>query len=227
MYGVQNYTNNLKLVMEDKSNPNKSNQIKTEKKVIDKNKTTKNYVWKAVDEYQIIYKVKEKQDDTELNNLNEKDYSAPTFFAQKEANVKPRGISTGFLEKQKTFSSSFSPSLTSGIHKKYRKDYFPSKKLEFGFSPLPPVSKPSEIYFYANIDTLHAPSDNSYYNKNNKRSSNVVRSSNIPVKRRDKQSNLDFWGIFDTRRYFFIPPNRRSETIDGGIFSDILSIFSK
>ena len=113
--------------MENKSNPNDGNQMKTEKKVIAKAKTTKNNVKKAVDEYQIIYEVKEKQDNTELNNPNEEDNSAPTFFA-KEAKVKPRGTSTGFLKKQKAFSSSFSPSLTSEIHKKHRKDYFPSKK---------------------------------------------------------------------------------------------------
>ena len=141
---------------------------------------------KAVDEYQIIYKVKEKGDNTELNNLNEEANSAPNFFAEKEAKVNPRGASTGFLTRKKSFSSSLPSSLPSEIHKKRRKDPFPSKKLEFGFSPLPPDSKPSEIYFNANIDTLQAPIDNSYTYKNHKRSSNCIRSSNNPVKKTDR-----------------------------------------
>ena len=58
IYVVENYTNNLKMVMENKSNPNDVNQMKTEKKENDKTKTTKNNDRKSVDEYQIIYRVK-------------------------------------------------------------------------------------------------------------------------------------------------------------------------
>jgi hypothetical protein len=72
-----NYTNNLKLVTENESNANDVNQIqmKAEKRLGDKTKTVKDNVKKGVDEYQIIYKVKDMQDDIELNNLNEEESS--------------------------------------------------------------------------------------------------------------------------------------------------------
>jgi hypothetical protein len=49
--------------------------MKAEKRLGDKTKTVKDNVKKGVDEYQIIYKVKDMQDDIELNNLNEEESS--------------------------------------------------------------------------------------------------------------------------------------------------------
>jgi hypothetical protein len=231
IYGVENYTNNHKLFMENISIANTvcQNQKKPEKKVSDTNKTAKNIVENTVDQYQIIYKVKEEQDDIELKNIEEVNTDlnpGSNFGAEKGTKVKPRGTSTGFSRRQKSFSSTLSSSLTSEKHKKHIKDYFPSNKLEFGFNPLPHVSKPSEIYFNANIDTLQAPRDNSYYNKNEKRSSKYFTSERSQVKKQERKSNLDFLGIFDTRRYFFIPPNRRSENKEHRIINNILSLFS-
>lgn len=49
------------------------------------------------------------------------------------------------------------------------------------------------------------------------------------TEKHDRKSNLDFLGIFDTRKYFFIPPNRRSDTSDeqqqSGIFSKLVNLF--
>ena len=76
--------------------------------------------------------------------------------------------------------------------------------------------------FDANIDTLQAPSDKKYQKKNEKRSqkyTTLPQSIRIPVKRQDTKSNLDFLGIFDTRKYFFIPQNRRSQTKDNMLSS--------
>ena len=133
--------------------------------------------------------------------------------------MKPRGPPKGFFnrEKFKKFSTNTVRSDTSDP-----KVGFSPAKLQFGFSPLPqsksvsvkpPDNQDSEIYFNANIDTLQAPGDKKYYKRADKRSPkyfpNLPRIVTNSVKKQDRKSNLDFLGIFDTRKYFFIPPNRR------------------
>ena len=100
---------------------------------------------KIIDEFQIIYKVEQKQDVPRLSSPPEGN-SSLNFFPEKDAKVKPRGTSTGFFKRQKSHFSTLSPSLTNEKPKQHKNDYFPSEKLQFGFSPLPPDSKPSEIY---------------------------------------------------------------------------------
>jgi hypothetical protein len=125
--------------------------------------------------------------------------------------VTPRGSKTGFL-KRHSLQKFSKHSLTSVKNK----DYITSTKLQFGFTPLVQSSKqPSEIYFDANIDTLQAPSKTLIYKKNEKIYKNYVTSVsrflNNPVRKQDRKSHLNLLGIFDTRKYFFIPQNRRSE----------------
>jgi hypothetical protein len=52
-------------------------------------------------------------------------------FEEKVINVKPRGSPTGFFKRKKDSSLN----LVSEKHIKYNKEYFPLKKLQFGFSP--------------------------------------------------------------------------------------------
>ena len=127
--------------------------------------------------------------------------------------VKARGSTTGFSKRQKFSIARSVNTSTSENPTAYSKSYFPSNKIQFGFMPLPFENKPSAIYFDANIDTLQAPSDKKHHRKNDKRSphfTKVPTSIKTPVKRQDNKSNLDFLGIFDTRKYFFISRNRRN-----------------
>ena len=124
--------------------------------------------------------------------------------------------------------------------------------MEFGFNPIrsgtKTPSKKKDIYFSKNdvyfdeyLDTLQAPTNvksqlASQFNsiQNSKRSpkyfSSPKISSPVPDAKLDRKSNLDFLGVFDTRKYFFIPPNRRSDAGDGqdyGIFTKLVKIFQK
>ena len=121
--------------------------------------------------------------------------------------------------------------------------------LEFGFNPIKSKKKKikdkrrkvkNEVYFDEFLDTLQAPlqasgkslSNFSVPAKNSLRSpkhfsphnkANSVKKQNL-----DRKSNLDFLGIFDTRKYFFIPPNRRSDTSEvsrPGILDNLVNFF--
>ena len=120
--------------------------------------------------------------------------------------------------------------------------------LEFGFSPIQSKAKKTqdkrrkvkhEVYFDEFLDTLQAPG-NTLSNflsaaKNSKRSpkhfpppSQHSQTRAFKKQNLDRKSNLDFLGIFDTRKYFFIPPNRRSddsETQSPGILSNLVKFF--
>ena len=122
-------------------------------------------------------------------------------------------------------------------------------RLEFGFSPIKSKEKRTEdkirkvkqddVYFDEFLDTLQAPG-NTLSNflssaKNSKRSpkhfpppSQHSQTRAFKKQNLDRKSNLDFLGIFDTRKYFFIPPNRRSddsETQSPGILSNLVKFF--
>ena len=140
--------------------------------------------------------------------------------------MKPRGASTGFFNRQKSISSIVSPSLQ--VENKNYKEWIIFLQSSYSLALLPFLLTPSPVQNISLLknDTLQAPSDKNY-NKNGNRYSNYLKSSKFPVYKRERKSNLDLLVIFDTRRYFFIPPNRRTENKDGGIFSNIISFFSK
>lgn len=123
--------------------------------------------------------------------------------------------------------------------------------LEFGFSPIKSKEKKRkikdkrrkvkhEVYFDEFLDTLQAPlqapgkslSNFSVPAKNSLRSpkhfSHHSQVNSLKKQNLDRKSNLDFLGIFDTRKYFFIPPNRRSDTSEvprPGILDDLVNFF--
>ena len=126
--------------------------------------------------------------------------------------------------------------------------------LEFGFNPIKKPSKkkdiyfrkadPQPVYFDEYLDTLQAPGYIKTVSEASPRHNSIQNSikkspkhflphipsplNNFVDKKQDRKSNLDFLGIFDTRKYFFIPPNRRSDTFDGqddGIFSNLVNFF--
>ena len=121
--------------------------------------------------------------------------------------------------------------------------------LEFGFSPIKSKvgktkerrrKEKAEIYFDEFLDTLQAPvkasgktlSNFSGPAKNSLRSpkhfSRHSKADSLKKQNLDRKSNLDFLGIFDTRKYFFIPPNRRSDDTGSsspGILSNIVNFF--
>jgi len=133
--------------------------------------------------------------------------------------------------------------------------------LEFGFNPIKKQQskktkkdiyfrKADPVYFDEYLDTLQAPgyiktvSEASVRQHHNSIQNSIKRSpkhflphipsfsNNFVVdQKQDRKSNLDFLGIFDTRKYFFIPPNRRSsDTFDGqddGIFSNLVNFFQQ
>jgi len=134
------------------------------------------------EEYQIVYKV---------DSTATKPSSQPSTLIT----LKPRGSITGFSSrKKKVFSKD-------EIH----------DKLEFGFTPVPSKQNENEVYFDASLDTLTAPT----YLRTNRRSpeyfSPLRRTVTNPVRKSNRKSHLDFLGIFDTRKYFYIPPNRRND----------------
>jgi hypothetical protein len=196
-----------------------------------KKKPKPKYLDKTIDKYQIIYK----SDGTVGHGRSKQIVSQTTnsLSGTSDVNivkvkdtvftVRPRGYKTGFLNRHQ-FQKFFKDSSNS----EKNKDVIPSKKLQFGFTPLTKSSKQSnEIYFDPNIDTLQAPSEKKNHNKNEKRSqkyfTSVSRFVNNPVRKQDKKSHLNLLGIFDTRKYFFIPQNRRSEK--NGIFSSLVNLF--
>ena len=121
--------------------------------------------------------------------------------------------------------------------------------LEFGFSPIKPKEKTlkderrtakQEVYFDEFLDTLQAPLQSSGKNLSNSPlpAKNSLRSpkhfpqpsqtNSLKKQNLDRKSNLDFLGIFDTRKYFFIPPNRRSDTSEvsrHGILDNLVNFF--
>ena len=121
--------------------------------------------------------------------------------------------------------------------------------LEFGFSPIQSKAKKTqdkrrkvkhEVYFDEFLDTLQAPlqapgktlSNFSGPAKNSLRSpkhfSRHSKANSLKKQNLDRKSNLDFLGIFDTRKYFFIPPNRRgdsSEVSRPGILDNLVNFF--
>ena len=126
--------------------------------------------------------------------------------------------------------------------------------LEFGFSPIKSKQKKKikdkrrkvkhEVYFDEFLDTLQAPlqaplqasgkslSNFSVPAKNSLRSpkhfSHHSQANSLKKQNLDRKSNLDFLGIFDTRKYFFIPPNRRSDTSEvprPGILDNLVNFF--
>ena len=117
--------------------------------------------------------------------------------------------------------------------------------LEFGFSPIKSKERKTkdnrrkakqDVYFDEFLDTLQAPG-NTLSNslgpaKNSKRSpkhfAHHSQTNSLKKLNLDRKSNLDFLGIFDTRKYFFIPPNRRSDDTGSsspGILSNIVNFF--
>ena len=133
--------------------------------------------------------------------------------------------------------------------------------LEFGFNPITktrPREKKKAVYFRKNdvyfdeyLDTLQAPGRTERVSavapvQSGPEYNSIQKSSRSPkhfphpspssrsapaIEKHDQKSNLDFLGIFDTRKYFFIPPNRRSDTSDGqrrdGILSKLVNLFQK
>ena len=125
--------------------------------------------------------------------------------------------------------------------------------LEFGFSPIQSKGKKTKekrrkvkqkVYFDEFLDTLQAPgqaplkaSGKTLSNfpvpaKNSLRSpkhfSHLSPANSLKKQNLERKSNLDFLGIFDTRKYFFIPPNRRSDTSEvprPGILDNLVNIF--
>ena len=124
--------------------------------------------------------------------------------------------------------------------------------LEFGFSPIKSKEKTlkdkrrkvkHEVYFDEFLDTLQAPlqtpgknlSNSSLPAKNSLRSpkhfsqpSQPSKANSLKKQNLDRKSNLDFLGIFDTRKYFFIPPNRRGDTSEvsrPGILDNLVKFF--
>lgn len=203
---------------------------------------------KSEKEYQIIYK--------DLKPLNKPEstteHGGRTTGNQTNNNatwvitVKPRGPPRGFFNRDK-----FKQILTSNLRtdKDRNKDTTTEVSLEFGFNPIKSKKKKikdkrrkvkNEVYFDEFLDTLQAPlqasgkslSNFSVPAKNSLRSpkhfsphnkANSVKKQNL-----DRKSNLDFLGIFDTRKYFFIPPNRRSDTSEvsrPGILDNLVNFF--
>ena len=85
----------------------------------------------------------------------------------------------------------------------------------------------SETYFDQSFDTLTAPINV----KINRRTPKVVlpfsRSVTSQLRKQDRKSNLDFLGIFDTRKYFYITPSRRSwESEPNGVVARLVSLLS-
>ena len=129
--------------------------------------------------------------------------------------------------------------------------------LEFGFNPIKKKKtktaskkkdisrKNNKVYFDEYLDTLQAPSSVSVnpaatfqfnsiqHQQNFKRSpkflpTKLVSHSIFHDEKQDRKSNLDFLGVFDTRKYFFIPPNRRNDgQQQDGIFTKLVKIFQK
>jgi len=203
-------------------------------------------------EYQIIYKEAPptttiKTVETTSNSKNEKNDSSA------QAWIRPRGPPKGFFNREK-----FQQILTSNLRSdkdQNRVSTTTQISLEFGFNPIKsPTKTPSkkkdiyfsknDVYFDEYLDTLQAPTNvksqpASQFNsiQNSKRSpkyfsSQIISSptSFAPDEKLDRKSNLNFLGVFDTRKYFFIPPNRRSDAGDGqdyGIFTKLVKIFQK
>lgn len=136
--------------------------------------------------------------------------------------VKPRGPQNGFFNRDqfKKF-----PMFSSG--------FGATPKLEFGFSPIKPnkidevTEKPYQAHkqqvipyedkLFDELDSFQAPKERRYANSGRSFSfqSTTPPPSRFwnptPAKNRGRKSNLDFLGIFDTRKYFYIPHNRRSD----------------
>ena len=156
-------------------------------------------------DYQLIYKSANTAD-----NSIQKQVKTSKNVKQEETNVKvePRGSSTGFSRRKKFPSLPPVTAVTSEAADIMHVTYIPS----------------NSIYFDPKLDTLQAPSEKTgqvHHNINVKR--NIKRLRTKSVRKQDRKSNLDFLGIFDTRKYFFIPQNRRSEENSNKFFPSFFS----
>ena len=142
---------------------------------------------KNVKEYQIVYKIKEDGTPNEPNELNIVDEDSPPLL------LKPRGSVTGFSERKKS------------LFKEKEK-----RKLEFGFTAVTKKNSKSETYFDPSLDTLTAPINVKFNSRTPKVFLPFRRSVTSQIRKQDRKSNFDFLGISDTRKYFYIPPSRRS-----------------
>merc|ERR1711874_890961 len=157
---------------------------------------------------------KEENDSIQVN-------SSPNYISNNapDFKVQPRGSATGFDQRHKLDHKNDLNELKSDTK---------IKNLQFGFIPLSNKEKENEVYFDVNIDTLQAPREEKYPTTRNEKISpksfrTVSRNVHNSIRKLDKKSNLDLLGIFDTRKYFFIPQNRRNDI--HGVFSWLSNIF--
>jgi len=141
-------------------------------------------------DYQLIYKSGNSIDNSIRKQTK---YLKNAKQEEKYVKVEPRGSSTGFSRREKLPSL---PAVTALATDIVPTTYFP----------------PNNIHFDAKLDTLQAPSkETSHVHNNINVKRNISRLRTKAVRRKDRKSNLDLLGIFDTRKYFFIPQNRRIE----------------
>ena len=133
--------------------------------------------------------------------------------------LKPRGSATGFSKhKQYTIATnSMKNKNPLNIGK------LSSPSIEYGFKPLEPEIEQRERYTTAHTNSRHLP----VHNKNK----DYITGQSKYLPRIDKtvqrKSNQDFLGIFDTRKFFFIPPSRSIENERNKVLPNLINLFMK
>ena len=172
--------------------------------------------------YQIVYKsTHDSKSGQEGDKVNEGDKSADTLLHKSPSvavPISPRGHQS-FFDKEKIakFKLLAKKEKEKEVKQKKKKDLFKQNnfpKLQYGFHPIQKkggrtsrgrqkkiFGKSTTADYDTFLDSLQAP----------KIQTSLTRSTAAPRKsKRERKSNLDFLGIFDTRQYFYIP-NRRSD----------------
>ena len=172
--------------------------------------------------YQIVYKsTHDSKSGQEGDKVNQGDKPADTLLDKSPSvavPISPRGHQS-FFDKEKIakFKLLAKKEKEKEVKQKKKKDLFKQNnfpKLQYGFHPIQKkggrtsrgrqkkiFGKSTTADYDTFLDSLQAP----------KIQTSLTRSTAAPRKsKRERKSNLDFLGIFDTRQYFYIP-NRRSD----------------
>ena len=192
--------------------------------------------------YQIAYKSTHDSKSAQEEKINQGDKPADTLLDKSPpvaVPISPRGHQS-FFDKEKIAKFKLLAKKEKDKEvkqeKKKKKDKFKQNnfpELQYGFQPIQKkggstsrgrqkkiFGKSTTADYDTFLDSLQAP----------KIQTSLSRSTAAPRKsKREKKSNLDFLGIFDTRQYFYIP-NRRSDGAktkgkeDTGVLAKLFSL---
>ena len=194
----------------------KGGKEKGQKLKISKEKVT------AAPKYQIVYKsTHDSESGEEGDKVDRGDKSADTLLDKSPpvaVTISPRGHQS-FFDKEKIakFKLLAKKEKEKVVKQEKKKDKFKQNnfpEIQYGFQPIQKkggstsrgrqkkiFGKSTTADYDTFLDSLQAP----------KIQTSLKRSTAAPRKsKRERKSNLDFLGIFDTRQYFYIP-NRRSD----------------